>query len=89
MPHFPAEAVATFDDRDRVTAALDAEGIGWGLHYPVPCHLQNAFKSDRFPQGSLPVTESLIHEVISLPMSTELDNEQLAHITNTVKSYFM
>jgi dTDP-4-amino-4,6-dideoxygalactose transaminase len=50
--------------------------------------LQNAFKSDRFPKGSLPVTEQLTHEVLSLPMSTELDNEQLAHITATVKSYF-
>ena len=58
------------------------------VYYPVPCHLQNAYKSDRFPAGSLPVTETLTEEVISLPMSTELDNEQLSLITATVKSYF-
>jgi dTDP-4-amino-4,6-dideoxygalactose transaminase len=58
------------------------------IYYPVPCHLQNAYKSDRFPEGSLPVTEQLTNEVLSLPMSTELDQEQLAHITSTVKNYF-
>jgi dTDP-4-amino-4,6-dideoxygalactose transaminase len=58
------------------------------IYYPVPCHLQNAYKSDRFPPGSLPVTETLTHEVLSLPMSTELDNEQLTHITGAVKAYF-
>jgi UDP-2-acetamido-2-deoxy-ribo-hexuluronate aminotransferase len=74
--------------RDGLKKHLEAHGVPAMIYYPVPCHLQNAFKSDRFPQGSLPVTEQITHEVLSLPMSTELDNEQLAHITNTVKSYF-
>jgi UDP-2-acetamido-2-deoxy-ribo-hexuluronate aminotransferase len=74
--------------RDALKKHLEENDVPAMIYYPVPCHLQNAFKSDRFPQGSLPVTETLIHEVLSLPMSTELDNEQLAHITNTVKSYF-
>ncbi len=74
--------------RDELKKHLEAHGVPAMIYYPVPCHLQNAFKSDRFPQGSLPVTEQLTHEVLSLPMSTELDNEQLAHITATVQSYF-
>lgn len=74
--------------RDGLKKHLEANGVPAMIYYPVPCHLQNAFRSDRFPEGSLPVTEQLIHEVLSLPMSTELDNEQLAHITATVKSYF-
>ncbi len=74
--------------RDGLKKHLEANGVPAMIYYPVPCHLQNAFKSDRFPQGSLPVTEQLTHEVLSLPMSTELDNEQLAHITATVQSYF-
>lgn len=74
--------------RDGLKKHLEANGVPAMIYYPVPCHLQNAFKSDRFPEGSLPVTEQLTHEVLSLPMSTELDNEQLAHITATVKSYF-
>ena len=74
--------------RDGLKKHLEANGVPAMIYYPVPCHLQNAFKSDRFPEGSLPVTEQLTHEVLSLPMSTELDNEQLAHITATVKGYF-
>ena len=58
------------------------------IYYPVPCHLQNAYKTARFAEGSLPVTESLTNDVLSLPMSTELDHEQLAHITQAVKSFF-
>ncbi|MBS1547911.1 MAG: DegT/DnrJ/EryC1/StrS family aminotransferase, partial [Bacteroidetes bacterium] len=49
---------------------------------------QNAYKGGRQPQGSLPVTEQLALEVISLPMSTELDNEQIGHITGAVKAFF-
>jgi dTDP-4-amino-4,6-dideoxygalactose transaminase len=58
------------------------------IYYPVPCHLQAAYKTARFGEGSLPVTEAITHEVLSLPMSTELDHEQLTHITNTVKAFF-
>lgn len=74
--------------RDALKAHLEKNNVPAMIYYPVPCHLQNAYKSDRFPQGSLPVTEQLTHEVLSLPMSTELDGEQLAHITTTVKNYF-
>ncbi len=74
--------------RDGLKKHLEANGVPAMIYYPVPCHLQNAYKSARFPEGSLPTTEQLIHEVLSLPMSTELSNEQLAHITATVKSYF-
>lgn len=74
--------------RDALKKHLEANGVPAMIYYPVPCHLQNAYKSARFPAGSLPVTEQLTHEVLSLPMSTELDNEQLAHITSTVKSFF-
>ncbi len=74
--------------RDGLKKHLEANGVPCMIYYPVPCHLQNAYRSERFPAGSLPVTEQLTYEVLSLPMSTELDNEQLAHITATVKSYF-
>lgn len=74
--------------RDALKKHLEANGVPAMIYYPVPCHLQNAYRSDRFPAGSLPVTEQLTHEVLSLPMSTELDDEQLAHITATVKGYF-
>jgi dTDP-4-amino-4,6-dideoxygalactose transaminase len=74
--------------RDGLKAHLEAHGVPAMIYYPVSCHMQNAYKSARCPEGSLPVTEQLTREVLSLPMSTELDQEQLTHITNTVKSYF-
>ena len=74
--------------RDGLKKHLEENSVPAMIYYPVPCHLQNAYKSDRFPEGSLPVTEQLTNEVLSLPMSTELDQEQLAHITNAVRTYF-
>ncbi len=74
--------------RDGLKEHLEKQGVPAMIYYPVSCHLQNAYKSVRSPEGSLPVTEQLTREVLSLPMSTELDNEQLTHITNAVKSYF-
>jgi dTDP-4-amino-4,6-dideoxygalactose transaminase len=63
-------AVVQVPDRDVVTAALDAAGIGWGLHYPVPCHQQRAFRD--FASASFPVTEQAAARIISLPMSPTL-----------------
>lgn len=51
--------------RDALRKHLEAAGIPAMVYYPVPCHLQNAYKSDRFPVGSLPVTEQLTEEAIS------------------------
>lgn len=74
--------------RDALRKHLETEGVPAMVYYPVPCHLQNAYKSDRFQDGSLPVTEQLTKEVISLPMSTELDQDQLEHITRAVTKFF-
>jgi dTDP-4-amino-4,6-dideoxygalactose transaminase len=74
--------------RDALKEHLEKHGVPAMIYYPVPCHLQNAYKTARFAEGSLPVTETITHEVLSLPMSTELDEAQLAHITSTVRSFF-
>lgn len=74
--------------RDALKKHLEDRGVPAMIYYPVPCHLQNAYKTARFGEGSLPVTESITHEVLSLPMSTELDNDQLSHITGAVKRFF-
>ena len=74
--------------REALRKHLEEHGIPAMIYYPVPCHLQNAYKTARFAEGSLPVTESITHEVLSLPMSTELDEQQLAHITSSVRSFF-
>ena len=57
------------------------------IYYPVPISLQDAFKSSGYKEGDFPVTEELSKTVISLPMHTELDEEQLKFITQTVLEY--
>ena len=74
--------------REALRKHLEERGVPAMIYYPVPCHLQNAYKTARFAERSLPVTESITHEVLSLPMSTELDDQQLAHITSSVRSFF-
>ncbi len=74
--------------RDALRAHLEKHGVPAMIYYPVPLHLQKAYEGYGIKRGDLPVTERLMEEVLSLPMSTELDNEQLTHITATVKAFF-
>ena len=74
--------------RDALRAHLEKHGVPAMIYYPVPLHMQKAYEGYGIRKGDLPITERLMDEVLSLPMSTELDNEQLTHITNAVKSYF-
>jgi dTDP-4-amino-4,6-dideoxygalactose transaminase len=55
-------------DRDEVLRALDATGIGAGIHYPVPVHLQPAFRDPAHGPGSCPVVEQAAAEILSLPL---------------------
>ena len=74
--------------RDALRAHLEKQGVPAMIYYPVPLHLQKAYEGYGIKRGDLPVTERLMEEVLSLPMSTELDPEQLTHITATVKAFF-
>lgn len=74
--------------RDALKKHLEANGVPAMIYYPVPIHLQKAYEGSGVRKGDLPVTEQLMNEVLSLPMSTELDAEQLRHITSTIKGYF-
>jgi dTDP-4-amino-4,6-dideoxygalactose transaminase len=57
------------------------------IYYPVPLHLQKAYKDERYHWGDFPVSEQLSANVISLPMHTELDNEQLEYITRSLLEF--
>ena len=63
--------------RDRLCRALRGRGVGTAIHYPVPCHLQEAYRSFGDGPGSLPVTEQAADEIFSLPMYAELTDEQV------------
>lgn len=66
---------------------LDSKGIPSMIYYPIPLHLQKAYTDPRYKHGDFPVTESLCHHVISLPMHTELTPEDLHHIATTVLEF--
>lgn len=74
--------------RDGLRKHLEANGVPAMIYYPVPLHMQKAYEDYGIRKGDLPVTEQLMIEVLSLPMSTELDPEQLDHITSAIKGYF-
>ncbi|MBR1877848.1 MAG: DegT/DnrJ/EryC1/StrS family aminotransferase [Paludibacteraceae bacterium] len=71
-------------DRDRLREGLAERGIPAMIYYPVPLHQQKAYLDPRYNDGDFPVAERLAGCVLSLPMHTELDEEQLAYITSAV-----
>ena len=71
-------------DRDALVNHLNELGIPCGVYYPIPLHLQKAYRDERYMEADFPVTNQLVKEVISLPMHTELDDEQIDYIAKTV-----
>ena len=71
-------------DRDTVREALAERGIPAMIYYPVPLHLQKAYHDPRYKEGDFPAAERLCQTVLSLPMHTELDEEQLDYITSNL-----
>lgn len=76
------------NERDELKKFLEENKIPSMIYYPVPLHLQEAYKHLGYKQGDFPVTEMLCKEVLSLPMFPELDQEQLDHITTTVLKFY-
>jgi dTDP-4-amino-4,6-dideoxygalactose transaminase len=70
--------------RDDVQARLAERGIGTGVHYPIPIHLQPACQHLGYAQGDLPVTETAAAEVLSLPMYPELTDAQVACVAEAL-----
>lgn len=68
-------------DREALKEYLASKGIPMMIYYPVPLHMQKAYKDSRYEKGDFPVTEDLAETVFSLPMHTELTQEQLEYIT--------
>lgn len=71
-------------DRNELQKHLMSKDVPAMIYYPVPLHMQKAYLDPRYKEGDFPVTEMLSEKVISLPMSSELDQEQLEYITSSV-----
>ena len=74
-------------DRDALAKHLNDQDIPCGIYYPIPLHLQKAYRDDRYLESDFKVTNQLVTQVISLPMHTELDDEQIDYITNSVINF--
>ena len=74
-------------NRDTLIKALAAKDIYCGIHYPVPVHLQEAFRSLGIRIGSFPTAESCAAEFVSLPMFPELSKEQIEYVVNGIRQF--
>jgi dTDP-4-amino-4,6-dideoxygalactose transaminase len=74
-------------DRNALREFLAGKGIPAMIYYPIPLHMQKAYKDPRYKEGDFPVTEKLCASVVSLPMHTELDEETLKFITDSVLEF--
>jgi dTDP-4-amino-4,6-dideoxygalactose transaminase len=74
-------------DRNGLMQHLLDKGIPCAIYYPIPLHSQKAYLDSRYKEDHFPVTNQLVKEVISLPMHTELDDEQIEFITGSVLEY--
>lgn len=73
--------------RDRLRTHLESRGIGTQIHYPVPCHLQNAYRRLGLRPGSFPVAEKYADEILSLPIYPELDDEQVLSVAEAINQF--
>jgi dTDP-4-amino-4,6-dideoxygalactose transaminase len=71
-------------ERDEVRRYLEEKEIGCGVHYPIPIHLQEAYRRLGYTAGAFPVAENLAEEFLSLPMFPELTEEQIEYVANCV-----
>lgn len=76
-------------NRDGMISHLKEAGIGTGIHYPVPLHLQQAYASLGYQRGDFPVTERRVAEIVSLPMFPQLAAEQQAHVATEICAYMV
>ncbi len=94
LPYEPSWSRAVYhlyvvrtDDREGMMAHLKTAGIGTGIHYPIPLHMQKAYKSLNYKSGDFPVAEKAAAQIVSLPMFPQLTTEQQTRVVEeTVRS---
>jgi dTDP-4-amino-4,6-dideoxygalactose transaminase len=77
--------VVRVPNRDEVVKQLNADGIGAQIHYPVPIHLQGAFRQLGLGEGSFPVAERAAREILSLPIYPEITPDQQARVVESLR----
>ncbi len=94
LPFEPTWSKAVFhlyviqvQNREQLQKHLGERGIGTGIHYPIPLHLQNAYKKLGYQRGAFPVSEAAASHILSLPMSPELTRAQQTRIAQQVSEF--
>jgi len=75
-------------ERDSLEAFLRDRGIQTLIHYPVPIHLQNAYKKLGYETGDLPVTEEVSREILSLPLYPEIPESEIEEVSSQIENFF-
>lgn len=95
LPQVPTAGAHAFhlyvirsDRRDELRDYLHVHGIGTGIHYPLPIHLQPAYTHLRLASGSLPVTETAARQILSLPMFPDLAPEDVTRVVAQIVTFF-
>jgi dTDP-4-amino-4,6-dideoxygalactose transaminase len=76
-------------ERDRLQAYLRLNGIGTAIHYPVPIHLQPAYRSRLAAPGDLPVTEKIAGEILSLPLFPQLSLDLVSKVAKAIEEFHL
>jgi len=74
--------------RDELMACLQSQGVGCIIHYPIPIHMQEAYKHMGWKEGQFPVTETAAKEILSLPMFPELSEVQQRQVISAIRTFF-
>jgi dTDP-4-amino-4,6-dideoxygalactose transaminase len=74
--------------RDELQVWLKEHGVGTGIHYPVPIHLQKAMGNLGYKPGDMPVTEKTVEKILSLPMYPEMTDDQINAVVEALKSFY-
>jgi len=79
--------VVRTEHREELMAFLKEQGIGTGIHYPIPLHLQKAYHALGYSVGDFPATERVANEIVSLPMYPQLTAAQQARVVEQVVQF--
>ena len=95
VPYVRKNSVSAFhlyvihtEKRDELMAHLQEQGIAAGLHYPIPIHLQKAYKHLNHKKGDFPIAEMNAEQCLSLPIYAEMTDEQVDIVAGNIKKYF-
>ncbi|MHB8280205.1 MAG: DegT/DnrJ/EryC1/StrS family aminotransferase, partial [Candidatus Humimicrobiaceae bacterium] len=74
--------------REKFMKFMSDEGISTVIHYPIPIHLQPAYKYLNYKKGILPVTEKVAEEIVSLPIFPDLEDIEVDYVIHTIRKFY-